>query len=70
MFFTFFKVCTYNVANDDAGEVYSMFRKKRLMGLILFFVGIGMIVQFMMPGWGFLLASALIIMGFWYVFAR
>jgi len=47
-----------------------MFRKKRLIGLILFFIGVGMIVQFMMPGWGFLIASALIIMGFWYVFAR
>jgi len=48
----------------------NMLRNKRLMGLILFFVGVGMIVQFMMPGWGFLLASALIIMGFWHVFAR
>jgi len=47
-----------------------MFRKKRLMGLIFFFVGVGMIVQFMMPGWGFLIASALIIMGFWHVFVR
>ena len=45
-----------------------MFRRKRLMGLIFFFIGIGMIVQFMMPGWGFLIASALIILGFWYVF--
>ena len=47
-----------------------MCRKKRLMGLIFFFVGVGMIVQFMMPGWGFLIASALIIMGFWHVFVR
>ncbi|MCL2570836.1 MAG: hypothetical protein FWE11_00385 [Defluviitaleaceae bacterium] len=47
-----------------------MFRKKRLIGLICFFVGVGMIIQFMMPTWGFLLAAALIIMGFWYVFAR
>jgi len=47
-----------------------MLRNKRLMGLIFFFLGVGMIVQFMMPGWGFLMASALIIMGFWYVFAR
>ena len=47
-----------------------MFRKKRLMGLICFFIGVGMIVQFMMPGWGFLIASALIIMGFWHVFVR
>jgi hypothetical protein len=43
-------------------------RRKRLMGLILFFIGIGMIVQFMMPTWGFLIAAALIILGFWYVF--
>jgi len=47
-----------------------MFRKKRLIGLILFFLGIGMIIQFMMPTWGFLLAAALIIAGFWHVFAR
>ena len=47
-----------------------MTRKKRLMGLILFFVGVGMIIQFMMPAWGFLFASGLLIMGFWYVFAR
>jgi len=47
-----------------------MLRKKRLMGLIFFFVGVGMIIQYMMPGWGFLLAAALIILGFWYVFAR
>jgi hypothetical protein len=45
-------------------------RKRRLLGLILFFIGVGMIVQFMMPTWGFILASALIIIGFWYVFAR
>ena len=47
-----------------------MFMKKRLMGLIFFFIGVGMIIQFMMPGWGFLIAAALIIMGFWHVFAR
>jgi hypothetical protein len=47
-----------------------MCRKKRLLGLIFFFVGVGMIIQFMMPGWGFLIASALVILGFWYVFAR
>ncbi|MCL2216569.1 MAG: hypothetical protein FWB91_06055 [Defluviitaleaceae bacterium] len=47
-----------------------MLRKKRLMGLIFFFLGVGMIIQFMMPGWGFLIASALVIMGFWHVFAR
>lgn len=47
-----------------------MFMKKRLMGLICFFIGIGMIIQFMMPGWGFLIAAALIVMGFWHVFAR
>ncbi|MCL2373227.1 MAG: hypothetical protein FWC78_07470 [Defluviitaleaceae bacterium] len=47
-----------------------MFRRKRLLGMIFFFIGIGMIVQFMMPGWGFLFATGLIIMGFWHVFAR
>ena len=47
-----------------------MLMKKRLIGLVFFFVGIGMIIQFMMPTWGFLIAAALIIMGFWYVFAR
>ena len=45
-------------------------RRRRLMGLIFFFIGVGMIVQFMMPTWGFIIASALIILGFWYVFAR
>ena len=40
------------------------------MGLIFFFIGIGMIIQFMMPTWGFLIAAALIVLGFWYVFAR
>ncbi|MCL1884754.1 MAG: hypothetical protein FWF81_13505 [Defluviitaleaceae bacterium] len=47
-----------------------MLKKKRLMGLIFFFIGVGMIIQYMMPGWGFLIAAALVIMGFWYVFAR
>ena len=47
-----------------------MLRKKRLMGIIFFFVGTGMIIQYMMPGWGFLIAMALIILGFWYVFVR
>ena len=47
-----------------------MFMKKRLIGLIFFFIGIGMIVQFMMPTWGFIIAAALIVMGFWHVFAR
>ncbi|MCL2577949.1 MAG: hypothetical protein FWE27_07865 [Defluviitaleaceae bacterium] len=47
-----------------------MLRKKRLMGMIFFFVGVGMVIQYMMPGWGFLLAAALIILGFWHVFAR
>ncbi|MCL2364726.1 MAG: hypothetical protein FWC71_08695 [Defluviitaleaceae bacterium] len=47
-----------------------MFRRKRLMGLVLFFIGVGMIMQFMMPTWGFVVAGALVILGFWYVFAR
>ena len=47
-----------------------MFMKKRLIGLISFFIGVGMIIQFMMPTWGFLIAAALIVIGFWYVFAR
>jgi hypothetical protein len=47
-----------------------MFRKRRLCGMIFFFIGLGMILQFMMPAWGFLFAMALIILGFWYVFAR
>jgi hypothetical protein len=58
------------VFNDKQAEVIFMFRKKRLLGLIFFFVGVGMVIQYMMPGWGFLLACALIILGFWYVFAR
>ena len=49
---------------------YGMFRRKRLMGLVLFFIGVGMIMQFMMPTWGFVVAGALVILGFWYVFAR
>jgi len=47
-----------------------MCRRKRLLGLILFFIGVGMIVQFMMPTWGFIIAGLLIVAGFWYVFAR
>ena len=47
-----------------------MLCKKRLMGLVFFFIGVGMIVQVMMPTWGFIVAGALIILGFWYVFAR
>jgi hypothetical protein len=46
-------------------EGVHMLRRKRLMGIIFFFVGTGMIIQFMMPGWGFLLAMALIVLGFW-----
>jgi len=61
-----FPPCTYT--KITGGGV--MFRRKRLTGLICFFIGVGMIVQFMMPAWGFLIASALIILGFWYVFAR
>ncbi|MCL2841777.1 MAG: hypothetical protein FWE05_13535 [Defluviitaleaceae bacterium] len=45
-----------------------MWRKKRLMGMIFFFLGVGMILQFMMPAWGFLMALALVMLGFWYVF--
>jgi hypothetical protein len=48
----------------------AMFKRKRLTGMILFFIGTGMLLQFMMPAWGFLLAAAFIILGFWYVFAR
>jgi hypothetical protein len=47
-----------------------MLRKTRLLGTIFFFIGVGMIIQFMMPGWGFLLAMAFIVLGFWYVFVR
>ncbi len=47
-----------------------MLKRKRLMGMIFFFIGIGMIIQYMMPGWGFLFATALIVLGFWYVFCR
>ncbi|MCL2188647.1 MAG: hypothetical protein FWC16_04915 [Defluviitaleaceae bacterium] len=43
-------------------------RRRRLLGFVLFFIGVGMIVQFMMPTWGFIIAAALIILGFWYVF--
>jgi len=49
---------------------FKMVHKKRLKGLVLFFVGVGMVIQFMMPGWGFLIAAALIIAGFWCVFTR
>jgi len=51
-------------------EVSAVLRKKRTLGMICFFVGFGMLLQFLMPGWGFLIATALLILGFWCVFAR
>lgn len=45
-----------------------MRRKKGMLGAVLFFLGVGMVLQLMMPVWGFLIAAALIILGFWYVF--
>jgi len=47
-----------------------MLRNKRLMGMIFFFMGVGMIIQHMMPSWGFLIATAMVILGFWYIFAK
>jgi hypothetical protein len=44
--------------------------KNKTRGLVLFFIGVGMFIQFMMPGWGFIIAAALCIAGFWMVFSR
>ena len=39
------------------------------VGLVLFCIGIGMIIQLLMPpAWGFLLAAGLVIVGFWIAF--
>ncbi|MCL2047867.1 MAG: hypothetical protein FWG87_03975 [Defluviitaleaceae bacterium] len=61
-------VFAFNAKTSTYRRCMRMLKKKRLMGLIFFFIGIGMIIQFMMPGWGFLIAAAMVILGFWYVF--
>jgi hypothetical protein len=43
--------------------------KKKMRGACAFFIGVGMILQFMMPAWGFLVAAGLCILGFWLVFS-
>ncbi|MCL1878075.1 MAG: hypothetical protein FWF80_04390 [Defluviitaleaceae bacterium] len=44
--------------------------KRQTLGVIFFFIGVGMFLQFLMPWWGFLLASAFIVLGFWFAYAR
>jgi hypothetical protein len=45
-----------------------MLKRKRFMGMVFFFMGIGMVFSYLMPAWGYILACMLIVAGFWYVF--
>ncbi|MCL2356845.1 MAG: hypothetical protein FWC70_06785 [Defluviitaleaceae bacterium] len=44
--------------------------RQHSLGTVLFFIGVGMFIQFLMPWWGFLLASVLVVLGFWFAYAR
>ncbi len=45
-----------------------MLRRRRVMGMVFFFVGVGMVFAYLMPAWGYIVAFMLIVAGFWQVF--
>jgi hypothetical protein len=45
-----------------------MLKRRRFTGMVFFFMGIGMIFAYLMPGWGYILAFMLIVAGSWLVF--
>lgn len=42
--------------------------RKKILGLILFCLGAGMLFVLVIPGWGFILALLLVIVGFFNLF--
>ena len=38
---------------------------RKVTGLIIMSMGIGMLIVALIPGWGFLLAALLVVVGFW-----
>ena len=42
--------------------------RKRLGGLILMSAGCGMLMVLLLPGWGFVLAAGMVVMGFYILF--
>jgi hypothetical protein len=40
---------------------------KRVLGLALFSMGTGVLLVLLIPGWGFVLAALLVLIGFWYL---
>ena len=41
---------------------------KKVSGLVLFSMGIGMILVILVPAWSFLVAALLVVAGFWLLF--
>ena len=42
--------------------------KKKIIGLILFSMGLGMFLVLFIPGWGYILAAIMIIVGLWILY--
>jgi hypothetical protein len=45
-----------------------MFFVRRMLGVILMSMGVGMLLVLIVPGWGFILATLLIVLGYWIMF--
>ena len=41
---------------------------KKVVGLILFSIGIGTFIVLILPNWGYILAALLIVVGFWILY--
>lgn len=44
--------------------------KKRVMGLTLFSVGLGMLLVVIVPGWGWILAVGMVVLGYLFLAQR
>ncbi len=45
-----------------------MYIMKRIFGIVFMSMGCGMLVVLIIPGWGFLLAALLVVIGFWMLY--
>ncbi len=45
-----------------------MFLMRRICGIVLISMGTGMLIVLVVPGWGFIFAAVMVIVGYWALF--
>ena len=48
--------------------MFRMFFIRRMLGIILMSMGAGMLLVLVIPGWGFILATLMVALGYWIMF--